>query len=111
MHPSMQHVQSQLLDLGAGRIRAMDEGGVDLQVLSLAAIGGDTLSASDQTAVFRGVHDELASAIQAHPDRLKHSALPLSKSQPTPFANWNARSGCPALSACCSTDDQRQIHR
>jgi uncharacterized protein len=79
MHPSMQHVQSQLLDLGAGRIRAMDEGGVDLQVLSLAAIGGDTLSPSDQTTVFRGVHDELASAIQAYPDRLKAFCTPALK--------------------------------
>jgi hypothetical protein len=76
---SMQHVQSQLLDLGAGRIRAMDEGGVDVQVLSLAAIGGDTLSPSDQTAVIRGVHDELAAAMQAQPDRLKAFSTPALK--------------------------------
>jgi uncharacterized protein len=76
---NMQHLQSQLLDLDAGRIRAMNEGGVDVQVLSLAAMGGDTLSPSDQTAVFRGVHDELASAIQAHPDRLKAFCTPALK--------------------------------
>jgi uncharacterized protein len=76
---NMQHLQSQLLDLGAGRIRAMDEGAVDVQVLSLAAMGGDTLSPSDQTAVFRGVHDEVASAVQAHPDRLKAFCTPALK--------------------------------
>jgi predicted TIM-barrel fold metal-dependent hydrolase len=76
---SMQHVQKQLLDLGSGRIRAMDEGDVDVQVLSLAAIGGDTLSPSDQTTVFRGVHDEVASAIAAYPDRLKAFCTPALK--------------------------------
>jgi len=32
-------MQAKLLDLGARRIAAMDEGGVDLQVLSLVAFG------------------------------------------------------------------------
>jgi predicted TIM-barrel fold metal-dependent hydrolase len=77
--PNMQHLQAQLLDLGAGRIRAMDEGGVGLQVLSLAAMGGNTLSPSDQTAIFRGVHDELVSAIHAYPDRLKAFCTPALK--------------------------------
>ena len=77
--PNMQHLQAQLLDLGEGRIRAMDEGGVDLQVLSLAAMGVDTLSPADQTSVLRGVHDELASAMQSHPDRLKAFCTPALK--------------------------------
>ena len=75
----MQRLQAQLLDLGEGRIRAMDEGGVDLQILSLAAIGVDSLSPADQTSVLRGVHDELASAIQAYPDRLKVFCTPALK--------------------------------
>jgi predicted TIM-barrel fold metal-dependent hydrolase len=75
----MQRLQAQLLDLGEGRIRAMDEGSVDLQVLSLAAMGIDDLSPADQTPVLRGVHDELASAIQAHPDRLKAFCTPALK--------------------------------
>jgi len=57
----------------------MDEGGVDLQILSLAAIGVDSLSPADQTSVLRGVHDELASAIQAYPDRLKVFCTPALK--------------------------------
>ena len=75
----MQRLQAQLLDLGEGRIDAMDEGGVDLQVLSLAAIGVDSLSPADQTSVLSGVHDELASAIQANPDRLKAFCTPALK--------------------------------
>jgi predicted TIM-barrel fold metal-dependent hydrolase len=72
----MQHLQALLLDLGEGRIRAMDEGGVDLQVLSLAAMGAENLSTANQTSVLRGVHDELASALQARPDRFKAFCTP-----------------------------------
>lgn len=67
MPPRMQQVQSQLLDLGSGRIAAMDETGVDLQVLSLAAVGN--LDAATATEVLRDVNDELAAAVHAHPDR------------------------------------------
>src|SRR6202050_3052935 len=42
----LEALQPQLLDLGAGRIAAMDAAGIDLQVLSLAAIGFDALDAS-----------------------------------------------------------------
>ena len=37
--PALAAVLPRLLDLCAGRIAAMDEAGIDLQVLSLAAIG------------------------------------------------------------------------
>ena len=63
-------MQAKLLDLGAGRIAAMDEAGVDLQVMSLVAFGLEGLSAADGTAVARDVNDELAAAVAAHPDRL-----------------------------------------
>jgi len=63
-------VQEKLLDLGAGRIAAMDEAGIDLQVLSLIAFGFEGLSAADGTAVARDVNDELAAAVKANPTRL-----------------------------------------
>ena len=63
MHPK-------LLDLGVGRIAAMDEAGIDLQVLSLAAMGLDTLDASTATPLARDVNDELAAAVRANPCRL-----------------------------------------
>ncbi len=67
--PQFGKIQAQLLDLGAGRIAAMDEAGVDLQVLSLAAMGFDPLDAATATSLARDINDELASAVSAHPDR------------------------------------------
>src|SRR6202167_1717097 len=59
-----------LLDLGAGRIAAMDEAGIDFQVLSLASMGLDALAADVATPLVRDVNDELAEAIKANPTRL-----------------------------------------
>ena len=69
-------MRDKLLDLGAGRIAAMDESQIDLQVLSLAAIGRDKLAAGDQVSVMRSVHDELAAAVKAHPNRFAGFATP-----------------------------------
>jgi uncharacterized protein len=63
-------LQPKLLDLGAGRIAAMDEAGIDVQILSLASMGFDTLVASSATPLARDVNDELAAAVQANPARL-----------------------------------------
>ncbi len=62
-------LRDKLLDIGAGRIAAMDAARIDTQVLSLAAIGRENLSNTDEPAILRGVHDELAAAMKAHPDR------------------------------------------
>jgi predicted TIM-barrel fold metal-dependent hydrolase len=48
----------------------MDDAGIDLQVLSLAAIGFDALDASTATSLARDVNDELAAAVRANPSRL-----------------------------------------
>jgi len=68
--PQLAVLQPKLLDLGAGRIADMDEAGIDLQVLSLAAMGFDALDAATATSVARDVNDELADAVRAHPARL-----------------------------------------
>jgi uncharacterized protein len=68
--PLIQRLRTSLLDLGAGRIAAMDEAGIDLQLLSLAALGMDKLSASDATQVLNDSNDELAGAVRAYPTRL-----------------------------------------
>jgi predicted TIM-barrel fold metal-dependent hydrolase len=74
----MVQMQPKLLDLGAGRIAAMDEAGIDLQVLSLAAMGIDKLEANEATPLLADVNDELAEAIKANPTRLAgFAALPL----------------------------------
>jgi uncharacterized protein len=75
-------VREKLLDLGDGRIADMDEGGITLQVLSLAAIGLDKLSAANENAILRGVHDEAAAAVKAHPDRFAAFATPGLKNVP-----------------------------
>ena len=68
--PALAKLKPQLLDLGAGRIAAMNESGIDLQVLSLASMGMDDLDAATATAVAREVNDELAEAVRANPTRL-----------------------------------------
>jgi predicted TIM-barrel fold metal-dependent hydrolase len=68
--PQMAELQPKLLDLGKERVAAMDEGGVDFQVMSLAAMGIDGLEAKEATAVIADVNDELAAAVKANPERL-----------------------------------------
>ena len=68
--PQPEQLQTQLLDLGAGRLAAMDASGIDLQILSLAAIGFDALPAGTATSLAHDVNDELAAAIRANPARL-----------------------------------------
>ncbi len=72
----LQQMRDKLLDLGAGRLAAMDEAKIDVQVLSLAALGVNKLAPADQTAVLRGVHDEVAAAVQANLGRFEAFATP-----------------------------------
>ena len=74
--PELGALRDKLLDLGDGRLAAMDEAGIDVQVLSLAAIGINKLDAREESAVLRGVHEEAAAAVKAHPHRFKAFATP-----------------------------------
>ena len=58
-----------LEDLGAGRLKDMDATGIDVQVLSYASPGVQILPASEAVPLARDANDQLAAAIQAHPDR------------------------------------------
>ncbi len=58
-----------LLDMGAGRLWAMDEAGITLQVLSLAANGLDELDPAEATSLAADANDRIAAAVSAHPDR------------------------------------------
>lgn len=64
-----EQLRDRLLDLGEGRIAAMDEGNIDLQVLSLASMGLDKLDAATATSLAHDINDELAAAVRAHPTR------------------------------------------
>jgi uncharacterized protein len=72
--PALAELQPKLLDMGNGpnseRLTAMDEAGIDFQVLSLAALGLDKLDAQEATPVIADVNDELAKTIRANPKRL-----------------------------------------
>jgi uncharacterized protein len=57
-------------DLGDGRIAAMDDAGVDLAVLSLAAPGVEQLDGPEAVRLARDCNDELAAAVGRYPDRL-----------------------------------------
>ncbi len=72
----LQAMKHKLLDLGTERLASMDEAEIDVQVLSLAALGVNKLAPAEQTTVLHGVHDELAAAVKSHPDRLKAFATP-----------------------------------
>jgi predicted TIM-barrel fold metal-dependent hydrolase len=68
--PAIANLHPKLLDLGAGRIVAMDEASIDFQVLSLASIGIDALDSAAATSLVHDVNDELAAATFTHPTRL-----------------------------------------
>lgn len=60
-----------LLDVGAGRIEAMDRMGVDVQVLQMATPGLQNLPPRQAVALQAQTNDVIADAVRAHPDRLQ----------------------------------------
>ncbi len=66
-----------LHDLGAVRIREMDEAGIDMQLLSHGAPSGQKLPEDIAVALCQRVNDRLAKAIALHPTRFAgFAALP-----------------------------------
>jgi hypothetical protein len=63
-------LKANLLDIGEERIAAMNGGGVDLQILSLAAGGAAALAAGEATALVHEANDIAFAATQQYPDRL-----------------------------------------
>jgi 5-carboxyvanillate decarboxylase len=61
---------ARMLDMGAGRIAAMDRYGIDRQLLLLTAPGVQVFDADTATALAADSNDQLAQAVAAHPDRL-----------------------------------------
>src|SRR5689334_8672202 len=71
-------LRAALLDLDDARIAAMDAGGVDVQVLSLAAGSQHRLAPADATALVRDANDAAYAATCRHPGRLRmFASLPL----------------------------------
>lgn len=66
-----------LYDLGALRLKEMDEAGIDIQVLSQGAPSTQKLPADTAVAMTRGVNDRLAAVCAANPKRFAaFAALP-----------------------------------
>jgi predicted TIM-barrel fold metal-dependent hydrolase len=70
-------ISRRLLDLGEERIAAMDDQGVDVQVLSLNSPGVQSFDPSESVAVARDANDALAASVSRHPDRFQgFAAIP-----------------------------------
>lgn len=79
-HNSQPDIAAALTDIGEARIQVMDDAGIDLAVLSLAAPGVEQLDGPVAVRAARDCNDALATAVARHPDRLAgFAALPISE--------------------------------
>ena len=67
--PRAKGIAARLQEIGAQRIRDMDETGIARQILSLTNPGVQIFDAATGTALAATFNDQLAEAIRAHPDR------------------------------------------
>lgn len=82
---------AELDEVGAGRLRVMDEAGVDIQVLSVA-VGNivQDLAPSTSASVSRELNDRMATTVATHPDRFRAFAT-LPVADPVAAVNELAR--------------------
>jgi predicted TIM-barrel fold metal-dependent hydrolase len=73
--PNEPSPQELLPDLGAGRLRLMDESGITFQILSNSGPGPDLVPGAEGVAIARAMNDHLAEAIARHPDRFAGFAV------------------------------------
>jgi hypothetical protein len=59
---------NRICDIGEGRLREMDEAGIDMQVLSFM-IGLDSFNAAEGMALSMQVNDDLSNVVKKHPKR------------------------------------------
>jgi 5-carboxyvanillate decarboxylase len=62
-------ILKKLLETGAGRIKEMDESGIDMQVLSLVSPGVQMLDKATAVAEMKKTDSHLAGIVRARPDR------------------------------------------
>ena len=68
-HSSEGAIKDALLDVGARRLAAMDDSGVDVQVLSMTTPGVQSLSPANAVALQQQVNDLLIETVRSQPDR------------------------------------------
>ncbi len=77
---SISELRAKLSDLGSTRLRDMDAGDIDLQVISHTAEGSGLVTDDENVRLTREANDQLATAVAAHPDRFAGFAhLPMSR--------------------------------
>src|SRR5579862_7859198 len=64
-------LEERLLEVGERRIAAMDEAGLDVQVISLTSPGLHNLPADEATGLQVATNDRIAEIVNAHPDRFQ----------------------------------------
>ena len=67
--PGTRVIHERLVDLGEGRIRNMDETGIDMHVISLTSPGVQVFSGELAAELAKDANDQLAQAVRAHPSR------------------------------------------
>jgi 2,3-dihydroxybenzoate decarboxylase len=82
MRKAIEAVEARLIDVGEGRLTAMDACGIDVQVLSLSALTFSAIQgendAKQAVSMARQANEYLAERIRQHPDRFAgFAALPL----------------------------------
>ncbi|MDO7886856.1 amidohydrolase family protein [Hymenobacter cheonanensis] len=68
-HSPVREQASQLAEIGAERLRLMDEAGISVQVLSVSGPGAELLGPTEGPAFAQEYNDRLAAAIARHPGR------------------------------------------
>src|SRR2546428_10309993 len=77
-------IVARLDDLGALRLKEMDEAGIDFQVLSHSIPGLQGVDAATGVPLARRVNDRLHEAVQRHPDRFRPFAARPTADPPAP---------------------------
>src|ERR1700742_3469618 len=77
-----------LFDLDADRIAAMDETGLDVQVLSLTAPGVQSLEPADATALQRASNDFISETVRSNPKRYQGFATLATPDPNAPPKEW-----------------------
>jgi len=73
-------LQAKMADLGSTRLKDMDAGGIDLQVISHTTSGIVPLPGSEGVRLARDANDQLAAAVAVHPTRFAGFAtLPMAE--------------------------------
>ena len=92
-----------LVDIGEGRVAAMDAAGVTMQALSLTAPGVEQLDVEEAKAFARSTNAALAEAVRRHPARLFGWRRCLSPTRRQRSRNSSARSASMGSRASSST--------